>query len=133
MIGKDAKKKELIKNLPAIFKNIHLKHGIPLGDFPNVAKMQETLKLKDFSKFKSLDDHYLTKVDSMLTDDIVKLMKMIPNEENDKEMLIKGGAFDDVLNNQGPFMLGGKVHSTNCKTTKSIHNILLGFSRWRGS
>ena len=60
-------------------------------------------------------------------------MKMIPNEENDKEMLIKGGAFDDVLNNQGPFMLGGKVHSTNCKMTKSLHNILLVFSRWRGS
>ena len=33
---------------------------------------------------------------------------MIPNEEQE-ESLIRGGAFDDVLSKQGPFMHGGKL------------------------
>ena len=106
MFGKDAKKKELIKNLPATFTNLQKKYQITPGDFPDVAKMQEVLKVQDFTKFKSLDDFYLKKVDSMLSSDIARLMKMIPNEEQE-DSVIRGGAFDDVLSKQGPFMHGG--------------------------
>ena len=107
MFGKDAKKKELIKNLPATFTNLQKKYQITPGDFPDVAKMQEVLKVQDFTKFKSLDDFYLKKVDSMLSSDIARLMKMIPNEEQE-DSVIRGGAFDDVLSKQGPFMHGGR-------------------------
>ena len=108
MFGKDAKKKDLIKTLPTIFTNLQKKYQITPGDFPDVAKMQEALKHQDFAKFKALDDFYLKKVDSMLSNDIARLMKMIPNEEQE-ESLIRGGAFDDVLSKQGPFMHGGKL------------------------
>ena len=40
MFGKDGKKKELIKNLNAIYESIQREHHISPGDFPDVKKMQ---------------------------------------------------------------------------------------------
>lgn len=40
MFGKDGKKKELIKNLSAIYESIEREHHISAGDFPDIKKMQ---------------------------------------------------------------------------------------------
>ena len=40
MFGKDAKKKELIKNLSQIYEQIQREHQISPGDFPDIKKMQ---------------------------------------------------------------------------------------------
>lgn len=40
MFGKDSKKKELIKNLEAIYIQLQKEHQISPGDFPEVKRMQ---------------------------------------------------------------------------------------------
>lgn len=45
MFGKDAKKKELIKNLGQIYEQIQREHQISPGDFPDIKKMQVCCKL----------------------------------------------------------------------------------------
>ena len=40
MFGKDSKKKELIKNLSAIYEGVQREHQISPGDFPDIARMQ---------------------------------------------------------------------------------------------
>lgn len=40
MFGKEAKKKQLISQLPLLFARIQLEHHIPAGDFPDCARMQ---------------------------------------------------------------------------------------------
>ena len=40
MFGKDRKKKELIKNLSAIYEGLQREHRIIPGDFPDIARMQ---------------------------------------------------------------------------------------------
>ncbi|XP_046388347.1 EH domain-containing protein 3-like isoform X1 [Ischnura elegans] len=104
--GKESKKVELIKNLGAIYEKIQREHqDLPPGDFPELKRMQEILIHKDFSKFQNLNPKMLEAVDKMLSDDIAKLMAVIPagDEANTEEDKMKGGAFDSVADNSTPF------------------------------
>jgi EH domain-containing protein 1 len=62
MFGKEAKKKELIKNLDTLYVQIQREHQISPGDFPDIKMMQEKLQHLDFAKFKTLDTHLLNRV-----------------------------------------------------------------------
>lgn len=95
VFGKEAKKKELIKNLGQIYDQIEREQQIPDSDFPGMKKMQEALAHHDFSKFNSLKPKLLEVVDNMFIKDIAKLMTMIPHEETGKtsELLVKGIPF----------------------------------------
>lgn len=106
MFGKDSKKKELIKALPTIFDQLHREHQISPGDFPDLKRMQEVLQHQDFTKFHPLKQKLIDNVDSMLSNDISKLMQMIPHEDamTSHEPGVKGGAFDTW--NESPFGYG---------------------------
>ena len=111
VFGKEGKKKELIKNLDALYTQLQREHQISPGDFPDIKKMQEQLANQDFTKFHPLDRKLLDRVDKMLAEDIAKMMSMIPLDEenrrqNDQDK-IKGGAFDGVMETATPFMFKG--------------------------
>lgn len=53
---------------------------------------QEILVNQDFSKFQGLKPHLLVEVDKMLTNDIAKLMAMIPLKDIDNRKLENGDA-----------------------------------------
>lgn len=115
MFGKDSKKKELIKNLPAIYEAVQREHQISPGDFPDIGRMQERLLHEDFSKFQPLKPRLIQNVDKMLAEDIARLMAMIPLEEKknmeppkdgglpNSSNLVSGGAFDGVRSGDTPF------------------------------
>lgn len=92
VFGKDTKKKELIKNLGQIYDQIQREQQISPGDFPDLKKMQENLSHHDFTKFNPIKPRLLEVVDKMLSEDIAKLMAMIPHEESvsTSDPLIKG-------------------------------------------
>jgi EH domain-containing protein 1 len=107
MFGKDSKKKELIKNLQKIYDKIERQYSISPGDFPDIAKMRETLELMDFNTFKALDKKLIERVDNMLSVDITRLMQMLPNEEYHNKSdgpPVRGGAFEDQ--SASPFGIG---------------------------
>lgn len=114
MFGKDSKKKELIKNLSAIYESVQREHQISPGDFPDIARMQERLLHEDFSKFQPLKPRLIQNVDKMLAEDIARLMAMIPLEEKQNMIpkedgkpnsghTVSGGAFDGVRSADTPF------------------------------
>lgn len=98
---KSKKKKELIKNLPTLFKRVQEEHMVSASDIPPVATMQEKLKLCDFSKFPHLREKLIQTVDQMLDVDIADLMSIVPQDSEDTP--ISGGAFDDVKDTISPF------------------------------
>ncbi|OON23325.1 dynamin family protein [Opisthorchis viverrini] len=103
IMGKDAKKKELINNLGKVYETLSRLHHISLGDFPNVQRMQECLALHDFRTFPSLQPKLVKAVDDMLSNDMAKLMQMIPQEQKANAPVhepVRGGAFDS---NDTPF------------------------------
>jgi len=110
MFGKEKTKAKLIANLQQTYTELSKAHGISPGDFPDVRKMQEMLKDTDFSKFQSLRESYLKKVDVMLGKEIPELMKLIQKEEaqavakQKTEAPIKGGALGQLIDN--PFGAG---------------------------
>ena len=55
MFGKEAKKKELIKTLDALYAQLQREHKINAGDFPDLEKMKKELVHQDFSKFRGFD------------------------------------------------------------------------------
>nr|CAI5865216.1 unnamed protein product [Callosobruchus analis] len=106
MIGRDNKKKELIKNLGTVYDKLQREHQISPGDFPDIKKMQEVLQHLDFTKFNPLKPKLLDIVDRMLADDISTLMAKIPLEENvvqNGHGNIQGGAFINVEDTASPF------------------------------
>jgi len=111
VFGKEGKKKELIKNLDALYSQLQREHQISPGDFPDIKKMQEQLANHDFTKFHALDRKLLERVDKMLAEDIAKLMAMVPLEEQMSKSegadKIEGGAFDGVMDAATPFMYKG--------------------------
>jgi len=100
VIGKDSKKKDLIKNLGNVFKFIQEEHDIPAADFPDAEAFAEKLKKQDFTKFPAYDKAVSERIDKMLEEDLPKLMKLIPTEESDinkkGQGIIKGGIFNKV-------------------------------------
>ncbi|THD24605.1 Receptor Mediated Endocytosis family member [Fasciola hepatica] len=98
LMGKSKKKQELIDKLDQVYGSISRQSHIPLGDFPEVALMQTQLGDKDFSAFPTLKSKLLDYVDTVLSEEIPKLMQMIPQEQltsmEQGRGLVKGGAFD---------------------------------------
>uniref|UniRef100_A0A8D8YEL7 EH domain-containing protein 1 n=2 Tax=Cacopsylla melanoneura TaxID=428564 RepID=A0A8D8YEL7_9HEMI len=106
MFGKEAKKKDLIKKLDEIYKQIQREYQISPGDFPKVEKMQELLQHHDFTKFQQLRPRLIEVVDKMLAEDIAHLMQQIPRDDEARVSgapLLKGGAFDGVKDTISPF------------------------------
>lgn len=112
MFGKDSKKKDLIKNLGQIYADIEREYQIPSGDFPDLKEMQDKLANYDFTKFHPLKKPLLDAVDTVLAQDIARLVAKIPQEQqaaehkdtNTSANELRGGAFDTV--NESPFGYG---------------------------
>ncbi|KAA3677200.1 EH domain-containing protein 1 [Paragonimus westermani] len=106
LMGREAKKRELITNLSQVYETLSRTHHISIGDFPNVTRMQETLALHDFRSFSNLQPKLIKAVDEMLANDMAKLMQMIPQEKIRvqeqqatavvKASTVRGGAFDSL-------------------------------------
>lgn len=101
LFGKGRKKKELIKNLPALLKKIQEDHLVANSDLPELSKLQEKLNQADFQKFPQMKDKLIAQVNHMLDVDISELMGIVPPSDTDP--VIRGGAFDDVKDQVSPF------------------------------
>ena len=87
----------MIKNLEAIYKQIQDTYNVSSGDFPDIKSFKEKLTKADFKKFKILDPVQLAKIDKLLSDDVAKLMEVVP-QIHDESLHFNG--FDG---NQTPF------------------------------
>jgi len=77
LFGKESTQKELIDNLPGEFREIERTYKIPLSDFPDVQKMQEKLRLLDFSNFPKFSERLMIQVETVLSQELPLLMKMV--------------------------------------------------------
>jgi len=97
MMGKEAKKKEMLKKLQNTYDALQSQHSIPACDFPPIEEMREKLEKYDFSKFNSEDRKMMERLDKMMANDIPRLMNLIPHEDRelkeDGRTQVTGGAF----------------------------------------
>jgi len=100
VMGKEAKKKELIKKLDEVYSKLSDEYNVPLADFPEVEAMRTKLKKYNFSTFPNYNKEMINRVDRMISEDVPRIMNLIPAEEQKKKTsgdgLIQGGVFDKV-------------------------------------
>ena len=80
ILRKEAAKKSLLKNLEDTIRSVEFKHGMCSGDLPPVHKLRDILTLADWTKFRPVDKRQLIKLDKMLTEDMSRLIAMVPSE-----------------------------------------------------
>jgi len=90
--GDGKKQEELIDGLKNEFFKVHQKYQLPVGDFPDINKFKEILKVSDFSKFPKLNKKALESMDQVLGEDIPKLIKQFPQEQ------ARGNPFEETSN-----------------------------------
>jgi hypothetical protein len=74
LFGKDSKQKEILANLRNIFLHLHNRYRLPVGDFPDIARFRDKLKDFDFNKFNKLNQKLIDTMDTVLSEDIPRLM-----------------------------------------------------------
>jgi len=118
LFGKEDKKNELIENLATEFQLIQKLQNLPPGDFPDIKKTQEMLRLLDFGTFPAISERLMTQLNTALTVDLPKLMRAVaphkaeeidsnPFQEN--EWIITPEmkrAYDKTFRSLGPDNLG---------------------------
>jgi len=85
MFGKDKAVRKLLENLTGIYQEIAKEKGLALGDFPDPNMMREKFASCDFSKFNKLNPKKMEALESMLTDEIPKLLSQISTESNEAD------------------------------------------------
>nr|BAN21072.1 past-1 [Riptortus pedestris] len=79
--GKEDTKNKLISELNEVYSTIQTKFELHPGDFPDIEKFKENLKIMDFRKLQKLNMGLIEKVEEMQTSDMAELLKLFPEEE----------------------------------------------------
>jgi len=78
LMGKSKKKQELIGNLNLVYQELASKHGLSMGDFPDVNATRGKLEGFDFKSFSKVDTKVAAGLDSFLNTSVSKLLEQIP-------------------------------------------------------
>jgi len=103
VFGKEAKKKQLLKNLEGIIAEVESKHGTCTGDLPSLEKLSESLGRLDWGRLRPVDQRLLGRLDRMLTEDMSKLLGMLPQEAQDASGVVLNGPIEAVISDTTPF------------------------------
>lgn len=78
MMGHSKKQRELIDDLPKVFRSVMKKYNLAPGDFPDLDDFRSKLQEQDFSRFAKLKQPMLDEVETVLGIDIPRLMEALP-------------------------------------------------------
>mmetsp|Transcript_4909 Transcript_4909/g.5066 ORF Transcript_4909/g.5066 Transcript_4909/m.5066 type:complete len:543 (+) Transcript_4909:252-1880(+) len=100
MMGHAKKQKTLVDTLPAVFRTVMKKFNLAPGDFPDIHDFQEKLQEMDFRKFHTLKQKLIDDIDSVLGNDIPRLMEALPRSLD----TISTALANAQLDSQGPLI-----------------------------
>jgi hypothetical protein len=78
MFGKSSKQQQLIDQLDEEFLKVQRQNRLPVGDFPDLERFRENLKLQNFNDFRRVDARLLATMDDVLAVDLPRLMALFP-------------------------------------------------------
>jgi EH domain-containing protein 1 len=77
-MGAAKKQKELLENLPQVFRSVLKKYNLAPGDFPELNDFRTKLTEQDFSKFAPLKQRLIDDADHVLGVEFPRLMEALP-------------------------------------------------------
>ena len=78
LFGKNAKQQALIDSLDEEFLKVQRQYQLPVGDFPDLERFREHLRLHNLDDFKKLDPKLILAMDDVLSVDLPRLMALFP-------------------------------------------------------
>jgi len=90
VFGKEGKKKNLLKHLEQTIEAVEAKHGTCTGDLPPIDTLRESLARADWAKFRSVDPRQLAKLDRLLTEDMSRLLAILPSQTETASIVLNG-------------------------------------------
>jgi len=99
LFGKDTKQQELINSLQDEYVKIQRTWRLPPGDFPDVGKFKENLKLYEFAKFPKLQPKLIDMVDEVLGVDFPALMQRFPVDRPNLSVMEQNPFMADIIRN----------------------------------
>ena len=78
MMGHAKKSKEILANLPGLFRSVMKRFNLPAGDFPDITDFKSKLEEQDFSKFHSLKQKYIDDAEHVMSTEFPRLMEALP-------------------------------------------------------
>jgi hypothetical protein len=130
MMGHAKKQKTLVDTLPAVFRTVMKKFNLAPGDFPDIHDFQEKLQEMDFRKFHTLKQKLIDDIDSVLGNDIPRLMEALPRSLD----TISTALANAQLDSQGPLIYEAPpgsapngVYSGTCSCTYMCMHIYVIF------
>jgi len=90
VFGKEAKRKSLLKHLEITIEAVETKHGTCTGDLPAMDKLRESLGRADWNRFRSVDSKQMAKLDRMLTEDMSRLLALLPTNTEPSNIALNG-------------------------------------------
>lgn len=111
VIGKGSKKREIIKNLDKHFKIIQAENSISAADMPDLDIMKSKLEKYDFSKFPVLTRDTERTLETVLSEDITRIMHLLPREDlalKGEQKEVAGGVFSRNTLPIGQGIMAGK-------------------------
>lgn len=99
LMGHAKKQKQLIDDLPKVFRTCMKRYNLAPGDFPDLDSMRSKLAEAEFSKFNTLKQRLLDEVETVLTVDLPRLMKELPQPQNEQIEVDSSGplVFEDTF------------------------------------
>jgi len=110
VFGKEAKKKNLLKHLEQTIESVEAKHGTCTGDLPPLETLRESLARADWSKFRSVDPRQLAKLDRLLTEDMSRLLAILPSQ-TETASIVLNGPIQATTEDSTPFGPKRSLHS----------------------
>merc|ERR1719499_1637230 len=78
--GKNSTQQRLLNTMGDQFKKIAETHGLTLADFPNPNKFAQIIANHKINEFQKLKPKYVTAIDTVLHQEVPRLMKLLPGE-----------------------------------------------------
>ena len=110
VIRRETAKKNLLKNLDEVIQRVEYRHGYCSGDLPPMDTLREILGRADWSKFRTVDRRQMVKLDRMLTEEMARLVEMLPLEMSSKSQAVLNGPIE-ASRVSTPFMVGQELSS----------------------
>jgi len=110
-MGIEKEKNKLLSNLLPIYDTLVKTKGLTMGDFPDPAVVKAKLQNEDLTKLTKLDKKAMERLESMLTEDIPQLLKLVPQEQANEE----NANLTQMGNEASPFAVmkvGGKTETS---------------------
>jgi len=99
LFGKESKQSELIAKLGDEYIKVQRMYRLPPGDFPEIGKFKENLKLYEFAKFPKLNPKLIEVLDEVLGVDFPKLMQQFPVDRQILTPMEQNPFMADVVRN----------------------------------